>query len=95
MAQLGGVHHPARGYPGFIPLAESDTPNLAAVRWMDAMLNDLANRHYERFLNVLRSGCYCATHPYILNHFYQERVGGGNVRHAPRHRSRRARGVAL
>lgn len=65
------------GYPGFIPLAESDTPNLAAVRWMDAMLNDLANRHYERFLNVLRSGCYCATHPYILNHFYQERVGGG------------------
>lgn len=65
------------GYPGFIPLAESDQPKSAAVRWMDAMLNDLADRHYARFLNVLRGGAYCATHPYILNHFYQERPGGG------------------
>jgi hypothetical protein len=65
------------GYPGFIPLAESTVVEVAAVRWMDAMLNYMANTHYVRFLNVLRGGAYCATHPYILNHFYQERPGGG------------------
>lgn len=64
-------------YPGFIPLAESDTPRYAAVRWMDAFLNYLANNHYERFVRVLNSGLYCATHPYLLNHFYQEIPGGG------------------
>ncbi|MEM6284479.1 MAG: hypothetical protein AAF787_19965 [Chloroflexota bacterium] len=66
------------GYPGFIPLAESASESRnSAVRWMDAMLNYLADRHFERFLNVLRGGCYCATHPYILNHFYQQQPGGG------------------
>ena len=65
------------GYPGFIPLAESDADDAAAVRWMDAFLNYLAARHYDRFRYVLANGCYCATHPYILNHFYQQRPGGG------------------
>ncbi len=62
-------------YPGFIALAESDDPQVSAVRWMDTMLNYLGNNHYDRFLNVLRGGCYCATHPYILNHWYQEARG--------------------
>jgi hypothetical protein len=64
-------------YPGFIPLAESDNPPYAAIRWMDAFLNYLAENHYDRFRNVLAGGMYCATHPYIFNHFYQEMPGGG------------------
>ncbi len=64
-------------YPGFPPLAESDHPKYASVRWMDAWLNYLAERHYDRFKNILSSGMFVATHPYILNHFYQERPGGG------------------
>jgi hypothetical protein len=65
------------GYPGFIPLAESDDPKAAAVRWMDAFLNYMHQRHFERFRDVLLNGAYCATHPYIVNHFYQEVPGGG------------------
>ncbi len=65
------------GYPGFIALAESDAPDAAAVLWYDVWLNYLAERHFERFRWILANGAYCATHPYILNHFYQERPGGG------------------
>ncbi|MDX2162034.1 MAG: hypothetical protein SF162_11965 [bacterium] len=65
------------GYPGFISLAESDNPRYAAVAWMDAFLNYLAENQYERFRAVLGGGMYCATHPYILNHFYQEIPGRG------------------
>ncbi|MBZ0276743.1 MAG: hypothetical protein K8I60_11385, partial [Anaerolineae bacterium] len=65
------------GYPGFIALAESDDPKASAVRWMDTWLQYLADRHRDRFRYVLANGAYCATHPYILNHFYQERPGGG------------------
>lgn len=64
-------------YPGFISLAESDTPRYAAVPWMDAMLNYLAQNAYERFQRVLANGMYVATHPYTLNHFYQEDGRGG------------------
>ncbi len=64
-------------YPGFIPLAESDTPRYAAIMWMDAFLNYLAQNHFDRFRNVLANGLYVATHPYTLNHFYQEAPGGG------------------
>jgi hypothetical protein len=65
------------GYPGFIPLAESIDLPYAAVRWMDAFLAYLHERHRERFQRILNSGFYLATHPYTLNHFYQERPGGG------------------
>jgi hypothetical protein len=65
------------GYPGFIPLAESDNPRYAATRWMDAFLNYLHQAHRQRFADVLANGGYCATHPYILNHFYQQVPGGG------------------
>jgi hypothetical protein len=64
-------------YPGFTALAESDAPDSSAVRWMDAFLNYLANAHYDRFAKLLANGLYCATHPYILNHYYQEIPGGG------------------
>ncbi|MCC6614605.1 MAG: hypothetical protein IT320_14080 [Anaerolineae bacterium] len=65
------------GYPGFIPLAESDNPRYAAVRWMDAFLNYQRDVNLERFRAVLANGAWCSTHPYILNHFYQETPGGG------------------
>lgn len=64
-------------YPGFISLAESDNPRYAAVRWMDQFLNYMHQVHFERFRYVLANGMFCATHPYILNHFYQEQIGGG------------------
>lgn len=65
------------GYPGFISLAESDDPKAAATRWMDTFLSYLRQNHFARFRQVLANGAYCATHPYILNHFYQEVPGGG------------------
>ena len=64
-------------YPGFIPLAESDTLERSSVLWMDAFLNYLGDTHFQRFQAVLNNGMYAATHPYILNHFYQEVPGGG------------------
>ncbi|MFO7323471.1 MAG: hypothetical protein DIU68_017205 [Chloroflexota bacterium] len=72
-------------YPGFIALAESDEPRYSAVRWMDAMLTYLAENRYDRFKNVLAGGAFCATHPYILNHFYQEKPGGGPLSARPPH----------
>jgi hypothetical protein len=71
------------GYPGFIALAESDDPKAAAVAWMDAFLNYMYQRHFDRFRYVLANGAYCATHPYILNHYYQEVVGGGSTSARP------------
>lgn len=71
------------GYPGFIPLAEADTPDRSSVLWMDAFLNYLAANHRDRFTRILASGAYCATHPYILNHFYQEVPGGGPLSARP------------
>lgn len=64
-------------YPGFISLAESDNPRYAAVLWMDAFLNYAAQNQFQRFQYVLANGMYVATHPYTLNHFYQEAPGGG------------------
>lgn len=64
-------------YPGFTALAESDAPDAAAVLWMDAFLNYLSQAHYDRFFRILNSGMFVATHPYILNHYYQEIPGGG------------------
>jgi len=71
-------------YPGFIPLAEADTADRSSVLWMDAFLNYLATHHLARFQRILNSGMYVATHPYILNHFYQETPGGGPYSARPR-----------
>jgi hypothetical protein len=70
-------------YPGFIPLAEADTEQRSSVLWMDAFLNYLAANHFERFGRMLNSGLYVATHPYILNHFYQQVPGGGPLSARP------------
>jgi hypothetical protein len=62
-------------YPGFIPLSETGYDPLASSRWMDAFLNYLAQNYRDRFRSLLNSGLFAATHPYILNHFYQEVPG--------------------
>lgn len=42
------------------------------ISWLRAMLTFLGDNHYERFRAVAANGLWCATHPYIYNHFYQE-----------------------
>lgn len=71
------------GYPGFTAMAESDANDSAAVRWMDAFLNYLQQAHFDRFGRLLANGVYCATHPYILNHYYQEMPGAGPLSFRP------------
>ncbi len=70
-------------YPGFVSLTESNVPRYATVPWMDQFLNYLANNHYDRFNYVLQNGLYCATHPYVANHFYQEIPGRGPLSARP------------
>ena len=45
------------------------------ARWLDTMMNYLAENYQERFRTVADSGLWVATHPYIYNHFYQESGG--------------------
>jgi hypothetical protein len=70
-------------YPGFPALAEADPLELAAVRWMDTFLNYLKTAHFDRMRNLLSNGLYCATHPYVLNHYYQEIPGQGALSARP------------
>lgn len=80
------------GYPGFIPLAESAVMPLAAIPWIQAMMNYLNAVHHDRFLYVVRNGLWCATHPYIYNHFYQEMPGGGPLSARPPEQQNAAEG---
>ena len=63
-------------YPAFPALAENGLSQRATVYWYDAFLNYLRREHLDRFLDVANNGLWCATHPYLLNHFYQEPPGG-------------------
>ncbi len=63
-------------YPAFPALAASSERETATVYWLDALLNYLGRTHRERFMRITGSGLWCATHPYLLNHFYQEPPGG-------------------
>ncbi len=71
------------GYPAFIPLAESTAMPHAAIPWLRNMMTYLRDAHYDRFRAVLGNGLWCATHPYIYNHFYQEIPGGGPLSARP------------
>ncbi len=71
------------GYPGFIPLAESTSPPHAAIPWLEAMVGYLREAHNQRFRAVIGGGLWCATHPYIYNHFYQEIPGRGPLSARP------------
>ncbi len=63
------------GYPAFPALAEAVGGPSDVTSWMIAMLTYLADNCYDRFRTVANSGMWCATHPYIYNHFYQEGTG--------------------
>lgn len=62
-------------YPAFPALGEATGRHLDVARWLDTMMNYLADHHYERFRAVAANGLWCATHPYIYNHYYQENSG--------------------
>ncbi|HEC22801.1 MAG TPA: hypothetical protein ENI95_07780 [Chloroflexi bacterium] len=64
------------GYPGFPALADSADHRHATVFWLDAFLRYLRENHNTRFRRVIANGLWCATHPYLHNHFYQEPPGG-------------------
>lgn len=72
-----------RAYPGFIPLAETGFDALAAVRWLEAFMNYLAQSQNNRFRNIITNGLFAATHPYIINHYYQEVPGQLGVARPP------------
>ncbi len=64
-------------YPAFPAMAEiASDDDHATLHWLDACLHYLATRHAERFLAVAANGLWVATHPTLLNHFYQEPPGG-------------------
>lgn len=69
-------------YPAFPAMSETTTPRGATTMWLDACLQYLRDVRYDRMRNVIGNGLWCATHPYVLNHFYQEPPGG------PRHAAR-------
>ncbi len=64
------------GYPGFPALSDSADHRHATVFWQDAFLRYLKDKYNTRFRKVIANGLWCATHPYIANHFYQEPPGG-------------------
>ncbi|HLA42637.1 MAG TPA: hypothetical protein VJZ27_04335, partial [Aggregatilineales bacterium] len=67
------------GYPGFIPLSEAGGGWENTTTWINQLLIYMHDRHYDRFLNILANGFWLPAHPYILNHFYQEKAGGGKL----------------
>jgi hypothetical protein len=61
-------------YPAFPALGETVGVN-GALQWLEAMLGYLRDNWRDRFINVMNNGLWCATHPYALNHWYQEVPG--------------------
>ncbi|MCB9454004.1 MAG: hypothetical protein H6672_21430 [Anaerolineaceae bacterium] len=66
-------------YPAFPALSESANESDSSVLWMDALLGYMRDNLYDRFMRVLNNGAWIATHPYTLNHFYQEEPGRPTV----------------
>lgn len=65
------------GYPGFIALAESNSPPHQTTTWLRNMVLYLRETHEATFRRILGNGLWLATHPYLYNHFHQEIPGGG------------------
>lgn len=70
------------GYPGFFALGETSGEN-GAIQWMDALLGYLRDHHGEKFTHIINNGLWWATHPYALNHWYQEIPGQPSVPRPP------------
>lgn len=64
------------GYPAFPATADSSEKRHATLHWIDAFMRYLREVHEARFRAVVLNGLWCATHPYLYNHFYQEPPGG-------------------
>lgn len=64
------------GYPAFPAFANRNDERHSTVLWIDACLKYLKTHYEARFRAIAADGLWCATHPYILNHFYQEPPGG-------------------
>lgn len=64
------------GYPGFPALAAHGDRTRSTVYWLNAFMQYLRTTHRDRFMVVAYNGLWCATHPQMLNHFYQEPPGG-------------------
>jgi hypothetical protein len=62
------------GYPGFFSLGETIGDN-GALQWLDALLGYMRDHQRERFQTVINNGLWWGTHPYALNHWYQELPG--------------------
>jgi hypothetical protein len=71
------------GYPAFIPLSESGGGWENTTTWINQLLLYMFDNHFNRFLQIIGNGFWIATHPYILNHFYQEIPGRGPLSARP------------
>ncbi len=72
------------GYPGFIPLTEAGGGGWEnTINWINQLSLYMFDNHYNRFSQVLANGFWIPTHPYILNHFYQEIPGQGELSARP------------
>jgi hypothetical protein len=67
-------------YPAFPALSETVGNKEDVTSWLDVMMNYLADNFYDRFRNIAENGMWVATHPYIYNHYYQERSGPFDAR---------------
>ncbi len=65
------------GYPGFIAFSETEHGRHASLYWLEACLIYLHEAHDALFRDVIANGLWAATHPYLINHFYQEVPGAG------------------
>jgi len=70
-------------YPGFISLSEAGGGWENTTTWINQLLLYLFDNHHNRFVDILANGFWLATHPYVLNHFYQEMPGGGPLSARP------------
>lgn len=64
------------GYPAFPAMTETVKPEWATTHWLETCVKYLSDNHKSRFKHVIANGLWCATHPYVLNHFYQEPYNG-------------------
>lgn len=71
------------GYPGFPALADTPDGRHATIYWLNAFLRYLKRNHERRFRTIINNGLWCATHPYLQNHFYQASAGGPAYRARP------------
>lgn len=70
-------------YAGFIPLSEAGGGWENTTTWINQLLLYMFDNHYNRFMQILANGFWLPTHPYVLNHFYQEMPGGGALSARP------------